>query len=111
MKAEEEAEALPAEPTKLIKPQYTPEQLKSLNDHVKIKIRMEGDERIRLYRVKEEDTITAVFDRIWIGFEPSAGPRDRYYLCIGDTILSSRRKLKDYDIKEGDVLDIVEDTE
>ena len=84
--------------------------MKVLDDHITIKLRMKGESSTRSYRVSEDDTVAAVFDRAWADSD-TAGFRARYYLQAGDTILSSRRKLKDYDINEGDILDIVEDTE
>jgi len=86
--------------------------MRSLDDHITVKFRIgDEEETLRSYRFRGDETVDNVFKRVWKDFETSTGRRDQYYLRMDDTILSSRRKLKDYDINEGDVLDIVEDTE
>ncbi|GAB7338914.1 hypothetical protein MBLNU457_5594t1 [Dothideomycetes sp. NU457] len=91
------------------KPSYTAKELKALRKHVTIKVRF--GTATQSYRVNEDDTVGTVLRNASFDFEPIAGRLGNFYLRLGETDLNSRWKLKDIDVVEGDVLDVVQDAQ
>jgi len=95
-------------PTISAEPKYTAKEMKAMTHHVTIKVRL--GKNIRSYRVSENDTVGTILRHASFDFESIAGRLADHYLRLGDSDLNSRWILKDLDVVEGDILDVIQDS-